>query len=160
MKKNRTLIGLPSVLISLLFLVHGIYFYCLQQKYHLLWQFPITLKTSLSIWIVALLLLLAGVLNLFKIRHSQFLYALFGISVIIEVFVQIIYYGTISIFIDYFLILPLFLGIFSLMIVTSEKWKKRLGWEKSISLKIWFIYIIIAFLISGLPRLILDYPVM
>ncbi len=160
MKRNRLIIGLPSVLLASLFLFHDLEAYFFQQKYpDLLWNIPIHLKEYLSRWIVAILLLFAGAFLLFNKRISQNFYSLFGISIMMETYSQAIEYDRTVVSFGYFLILPLIIGFFSLMIVTSEKWKKRLFWEKTISLKIWFIYIIIALLISGLPRLILDYPV-
>ncbi len=159
MKKYRLSIGILSILIASLYLFFDLDTFILQQKYpEVLWHIPIPLKTSLSSWLVAFLLLFAGVLLLFKNELSQYLYCFFGISVIIEVYTQIIYYNTVISRFDYFLLLPIFMGIFSLMIVTSEKWKNKLGWDKKISLKVWFIYLIVSFLISALPRVILEYP--
>lgn len=167
MKKYRLSIGILSILIALFYLYIDIVPFILLELYHeILCISPVYLKTSLSSWLISFLLLFGGVLLLFKNSFSQYLYLLFGISIIIEVYTQIIYFDTQTILIDFYLIpsislgiLSLLLGLFTLMLVSFEKWKIRLGWNKKISSKVWFISLIVSFLISGLPRLILEYPI-
>ncbi|MEX0995494.1 MAG: hypothetical protein WDZ45_00435 [Flavobacteriaceae bacterium] len=166
MKKYRLSIGVLSILIALLYLFFDVVPFILLHNYHeIICVAPVYLKTSISSWLVSSLLMFGGVLLLYKNRFSQDLYGLFGISIFIEVYTQIIYFHTETILIDYYLIpslslgvSSLLLGLFALLIVSSEKWKNRLGWDKKVSLKVWFIYLLVSFLISGLPRLILEYP--
>jgi hypothetical protein len=160
MKKVRLFIGLLSVIIASLFLIYDLYSYFLQQKYPILWQFPVILKTSLSSWMVFLILFFAGGLLLFKKGQSQYTYGLFGLCAIIEVYTILIYHSRLMSFFDDFLILLPFLsiGIFSLVLVTSAKWKNRLGWDNKISLNLWVVFLIISLLISGFPRFFIDYP--
>jgi len=90
--------------------------------------------------------------------NSQYLYSLFCVSIFVESITKVIVNKHIFILVDSFLIYPLFFGIFSLALVTSAKWKNRLGWDKKISLKLWVVFIIISLLISGLPRFFFEYP--
>lgn len=167
MKKYRLSIGMSSILIALFYLYIDIVPFILLELYHeILCISPVYLKTSLSSWLISFLLLFGGVLLLFKNNFSQYLYILFGISIIIEVYTQIIYFSKETLLIDFYLIpslslviSSLLLGLFALIIVSSEKWKVRLGWDKKMISKVWFICLIVSFLISGLPRLILEYPI-
>lgn len=152
MHKHRYTIGITSVLLSGLFLISEIPIYIRQLKYpEILWFYQITLKFHLAGWLIGIILLSAGILLILKYRHSQLLFFLFGVSVIIENVLRIIDQDT---------FLPLLLvslgwGIFSIFISLNRKWNDRLMWQTILGRNIVLTFILISLVITILPRLVL-----
>ena len=148
------IVGVISILTSLLFLFSEIPTYFEQRaNKDILWHYWITAELHAGAWVIATILLISGILFIFKNKYSQLTYNLFGISIISECIVRIINYDK-GLFLGYLSIIPIGFGIFAMFISNSERWKKELNLNTRIGIRIWIVNIILVILICGIPRLI------
>ncbi|WP_460219376.1 hypothetical protein [Psychroserpens sp. MEBiC05023] len=148
----RIIIGILSILISVLFLYSEIPTYFEQRgNKDKLWFYWLTAELHAGGWIIGNLLWLSGILLVLKNKKAQLIYNLFGISIIAECIIRIINYDK-GLFSEYLLMFQIGLGIFAVYISNSEKWKSRLNWNTLIGKNNWIFNIIIAILIIGIPR--------
>jgi hypothetical protein len=155
--KYRIIIGILSLLISVMFLLSEIPIYFEQRDDEnslISYYYILTTELHLGGWIVALVLFISGLLLIYENKLSQLTYNLFGISVTVECIAQFIN-RDVGIFYGYLLVIPIGLGAFSLFITSSKKWKERLNWNTQIETRILILNTIIALIIVGFPRLIL-----
>lgn len=155
--KYRIIIGILSILISVLFLLSEVPIYFEQRNAEnslISYYYILTVELHAGGWIIAFVLFISGLLLIYKNKLSQLTYNLFGISIIIESIAQIIN-RDVGIFYGYLLVIPIGLGVYSIFITNSKKRKKLLNWDTQIGIRTLIVNIVIAFIIVGFPRLIL-----
>ncbi|AUC80725.1 hypothetical protein [Lacinutrix sp. Bg11-31] len=155
--KYRIIIGILSILISVIFLISEVPIYFEQRNPEnslISYYYILTAELHAGGWIIALVLLISGLLLIYKSKLSQLTYNLFGIAIIVECIAQIIS-RDVGIFYGYLLVVPIGLGAFSLFITNSKKWKERLDWNTQIGKKVLIVNTVLALIIVEFPRLIL-----